>query len=98
MPPPNANVELTVRYPPAENGWLTASIPSVRGATSIGRARVEARENVVDALGEMLATVPDEQTLDRTQIERVHPELSLLRRVEPSWSEDLLPALSPIAR
>ena len=46
--------ELTVVYEPAEADHVTARIPSVPGTISSGASQDEARENVLDALGEML--------------------------------------------
>ena len=89
MTPPKAKVELTVRYEPAENGWLTASIPSVPGTISVGRTRAEARGNVLDALAEMLMAVPEEHKLDRSQSERVEPDLSLGRLLEDGLDRSL---------
>lgn len=43
-----------VVYEDAGDGWIMASIPQVPGAFSQGRTRVEARENVRDALRELL--------------------------------------------
>jgi predicted RNase H-like HicB family nuclease len=52
-------LRLTVVYERAENGWTTATIPAVPGTISAGRNRREARENVLDALREMLAAPAD---------------------------------------
>jgi hypothetical protein len=49
-------LRLTVVYERAEDGWTTASIPAVPGTISMGRNRREARDNVLDALREMLAS------------------------------------------
>ena len=49
------DLELTVLYEPVEDGWVMASIPAVPGVISQGRSRDEARENVRDALQEVLA-------------------------------------------
>ena len=49
-------LRLTVVYERAEQGWSTASIPTVPGTISTGRNRREARDNVLDALREMLAS------------------------------------------
>ena len=48
---------LTIVYEDAGDGdgWVVARIPQVRGAISQGRTREEARENVIDALRELLA-------------------------------------------
>lgn len=43
-----------VIYSDAGAGWVMASIPQVPGAFSQGRTRDEARENVRDALRELL--------------------------------------------
>ena len=49
-------LRLTVVYERAENGWTTAAIPAGPGTISTDRNRREARENVLDALREMLAS------------------------------------------
>ncbi len=41
-------------YSDAGEGWVMASIPQVPGAFSQGRTRDEARQNVRDALRELL--------------------------------------------
>ena len=46
---------LTIVYEDAGDGWVLAQIPQVRGALSQGKTREEARENVIDALHELLA-------------------------------------------
>jgi hypothetical protein len=58
-------LRLTVVYERAVEGWTTATIPAVPGTISTGRNRREARENVLDALREMLSVpvdVPDGAT------------------------------------
>jgi DNA-directed RNA polymerase specialized sigma24 family protein/predicted RNase H-like HicB family nuclease len=52
-------IRLTVVYERDEQGWTTATIPAVPGTVSTGRNRREARENVLDALREMLAVPID---------------------------------------
>jgi hypothetical protein len=42
-------------YERDQQGWTTATIPAVPGTISTGRNRREARDNVLDALREMLA-------------------------------------------
>ncbi len=49
------SLRLHIVYEDAEDGWIAVSIPQVPGAISQGRTREEARENVVDALREILA-------------------------------------------
>jgi hypothetical protein len=64
-------LRLTVVYEHAENGWTTATIPAVPGTISAGRNRREARENVLDALREMLASpveAPDGATREDVSV------------------------------
>jgi predicted RNase H-like HicB family nuclease len=49
------SLRLTILYEDAGEGWTLARVPQVRGAISQGRTREEARENVIDALREILA-------------------------------------------
>lgn len=51
------SLHLTIIYEDAGDGdgWVVARIPQVRGAISQGASREEARENVIDALRELLA-------------------------------------------
>jgi predicted RNase H-like HicB family nuclease len=49
------SLRLTIFYEDAGDGWVLARIPQVRGAVSQGETRAEARENVIDALHEVLA-------------------------------------------
>jgi predicted RNase H-like HicB family nuclease len=48
-------LQLTIVHESAGDGWVLARIPQVRGAISQGQNRAEARENVIDALRELLA-------------------------------------------
>lgn len=48
-------LNLTIVFEPAEDGWVVASIPEIPGVHSQGKSREEARENVIDALHEILA-------------------------------------------
>jgi len=43
-----------------ENGWWVAEIAEVSGACSQGRTKEEARENVLDALNELMAARREE--------------------------------------
>jgi predicted RNase H-like HicB family nuclease len=53
-------VEFTIAFEPAdEQGWIVARVLEVPGALSQGRTRVEARDNVLDALRTVLT--PDEE-------------------------------------
>lgn len=47
--------ELTIIYEHGDEGWWIATIPEVPGAFSHGRTKREARENVLDALSELMA-------------------------------------------
>lgn len=53
----SAPLRLTIVYEDAGDGdgWVVARIPQVRGAISQGATRQQARENVIDALRELLA-------------------------------------------
>ena len=52
------SLRLQIVYEDGGEGWIMASIPSVRGVASQGRTRAEARENVIDALLLMLSPEP----------------------------------------
>lgn len=67
-------LRLTIVYEDAGDGWVLAQIPQVRGVISQGPTRNEARENVIDALREVLAvrfgTPPDvQETADSESVE-----------------------------
>ena len=47
--------QLTIIFEQGLSGWWVAAIPEVPGAFSQGRTREEARENVLDALTELMA-------------------------------------------
>ena len=49
MPP-----ELTIIFERGVSGWWIATIPEVPGVFSQGKTRKEARENVLDALNELM--------------------------------------------
>lgn len=46
--------ELTIIYEQGQDGWWVATIPEIPGAFSQGRTKEEARENVVDAVAELM--------------------------------------------
>ncbi len=58
-------LDLTIVYEPAEEGWIVASIPEISGVHSQGRTREEARANVIDALRLMLSPLPRPDDDDR---------------------------------
>ena len=45
-----AELEFTVRYEDAEDGWVMASVLEIPGVRTQGATQAEARENVLDAL------------------------------------------------
>lgn len=47
--------ELTIIFERGDEGWWIATIPEVPGAFSQGRTKDEARQNVLDALSELMA-------------------------------------------
>ena len=47
--------EFTIIFERGASGWWVATIPEVPGAFSQGKTRDEARENVLDALHELMA-------------------------------------------
>jgi predicted RNase H-like HicB family nuclease len=47
-------LQLTVIYEQGEDGWVLARIREIPAAISQGRTRDEARENVLDALRELV--------------------------------------------
>jgi predicted RNase H-like HicB family nuclease len=85
---PTTSVEFTVRYDPAGEGWLTASIPSLPGTISMGRTRAEARANVLDALAQRLAVNPEPPPPNARE-ERVQAQLGLVRVIDAWRARDL---------
>jgi len=47
--------ELTIIYERDDDGWWVATIPEIPGAFSQGRTKDEARQNVLNAMGELMA-------------------------------------------
>jgi predicted RNase H-like HicB family nuclease len=56
----SAPLHLTVLFEEGEDGWVVARIREVPAAMSQGRTRDEARENVLDALRELVLSYLDE--------------------------------------
>lgn len=54
-------MKLTIVYEPADEGSYIASIHGVPGALSQGETRDEARENVLDALRELVLSYIEEE-------------------------------------
>jgi predicted RNase H-like HicB family nuclease len=63
-------LDLTIIYEDAEDGWIVATIPEIPGVFSQGRTRDEARSNVIDALKLMLTPEPAED--DGREREQLH--------------------------
>jgi predicted RNase H-like HicB family nuclease len=53
-------LQLTVVYEQGEDGFVIARVREVPGAISQGRTREEARENVLDALRELVLSYLEE--------------------------------------
>lgn len=49
------NTHVTIIYENGKDGWWVATIPEFPGAFSQGKTKPEARENVLDALSELMA-------------------------------------------
>ncbi len=57
------SIDFTIAFDEPEDGWIVARVLEVPGALSQGRTRVEARENVLDALRTVLT--PDDELSGR---------------------------------
>jgi predicted RNase H-like HicB family nuclease len=75
-------LELLIAYSHAESGWLTATIPSLPGTITAGRTRDEARDHVLEALAEVLATPEPERVAEADELERVRVRLEFGRSAE----------------
>ena len=82
-------VELTIVYEPAEGGRMTARVPAVPGAISVGRTRSDARTHVIDALGELLSVTPELASVPGQTQERVQVELQLGRVLDHGHDRSL---------
>lgn len=51
--------ELTIIYEHGDDGWWIATVPEFPGAFSQGQTKEEARENVFDALSELMTARRD---------------------------------------
>jgi predicted RNase H-like HicB family nuclease len=58
-------LNLTIVYESDEDGWIVARVLEVPGAFSQGLTRVEARDNVLDALYTVLT--PDDELAGQTE-------------------------------
>jgi predicted RNase H-like HicB family nuclease len=75
----STSFDLSIVFEPVEQGNVQATVPAVPGTISVGRTRAEARENVLDALSEMLAVSP-EKTAERVDVERLRARLQITDR------------------
>jgi predicted RNase H-like HicB family nuclease len=72
--------DLTIIYERTPDGWWVATIPEIPGAFSQGKSKEEARENVLDAMSELMTA---------------RKELALRDRQPDSETESLPLATSP---
>lgn len=79
--PASEPLRLTILYEPAEQGWVTATIPAVPGTVSAGRSQEKARNNVLDALRLMLS-VASEAPASHVRVEQVDVRLDLVHAHE----------------
>lgn len=70
-------VAYTVAFEEVEDGWVMATILEKPGAISQGRNRAEARENVRDALREILLHEADVARGDQDSVDVEALELSI---------------------
>jgi predicted RNase H-like HicB family nuclease len=54
----------TAIYEDGENGWIVATCPEIPGAITQGTTREEARENLKDAIREMLEVMREDAEKD----------------------------------
>ena len=74
MPDIAPPISLSIVYEPVESGWVQARIEGIPEVITAGRSKDEARELVLDALREYLASIRDNgDALDREQVELVIP-------------------------
>jgi predicted RNase H-like HicB family nuclease len=79
MARPRSQFELLIAYERVEGGSIQATVPAVPGTISVGRTQEEARDNVLDALQEMLAT-PPQAAVEGMATELLHAQLRVSRR------------------
>lgn len=80
MKPPT-ELDLTIVYIDAENGWTTATVPALPGTISAGSTCDKARENVLDAL-RMMFSPPPEHSDPGDHVERLRVRLQVARSTE----------------
>jgi predicted RNase H-like HicB family nuclease len=80
VPRRSFGVGLMVVYTPAGNSHVTVTVPALPGTISTGKSQAEARENVLDALAEMLST--EARRAPHARAERLRVQLSFQRLAE----------------
>lgn len=70
--------QYTAIFENGEDGWIVASCPEVPGALTQGRTIEEARENLKDAIREMLAALREDAERELEGREDVTRELLAL--------------------
>jgi predicted RNase H-like HicB family nuclease len=65
-----APISFSIVYEPVESGWVQARIEGIPEVITAGPTKDEARELVLDALREYLATIPrNGDEVDREQVD-----------------------------
>jgi hypothetical protein len=67
-PPP---ISLTIVFEPVEHGWVQARIEGIPQVITAGPSKDEARDLVLDALREYLASIENGDAADREQVDLV---------------------------
>jgi hypothetical protein len=67
-PPP---ISISIVYEPVERGWVQARIEGIPQVITAGPTKDEARELVLDALREYLASIENGDPADREQVDLV---------------------------
>jgi predicted RNase H-like HicB family nuclease len=65
-------ISLSIVYEPVESGWVQARIEGISAVITAGRSKEEARELVLDALREYLASIGGNgDAVDRERVDLV---------------------------
>ena len=65
------SISLSIVYEPVERGWVQARIEGIPQVITAGPTKQEARELVLDALREYLASIGNGEAADREQVDLV---------------------------
>jgi len=74
------SIELSILYEPVENGWTQARIAELPGVISAAPTKGQARELVLDALGEYLRSLRSEPSPLASEGERESLSLQISAR------------------